>query len=90
MMGWIKIKFSLRNIDVLPSYNSFVRPHFEYAVQFWSPHHAKDIVKMGVQRRATKMIPSLRNKPHEERLPHLNLLPLEKHRLQGKLIDRVL
>ncbi len=50
----IKRNFSLKNKDaVLPLYNSFVRPHLEYAVQFWSPHHAKDIAKLeGVQRRA--------------------------------------
>ncbi len=41
----------------------------------------------GVQRRVTKMIPSLRNKPYEEGLSHLKLFFLEKSRLRGKLID---
>ncbi len=46
MMGWIKRKFSFRNKDVvLPLYNSFVRPHLEYAVQFWSRRHSQDIPK---------------------------------------------
>ncbi len=53
-------------------YISLVRPHLEYAVQFWSPHHAKGIAKLeAAQRRATKMIPSLRNKSYEERLARL-------------------
>ncbi len=33
------------------------------------------------------MITSLRNKSYEERLASLNLFPLEKRRLRGKLID---
>ncbi len=55
-------------------------------MQFLSPHHAKDIAKLeAVQRRATKMIPSLRNKSYEERLARLNLFSLEKRFLRGKL-----
>ncbi len=54
MLGFIKRNFSFKNKDViLPLYTSLVRPYLEYAVQFWSPHHAKDIAKLeGVQRRA--------------------------------------
>ncbi len=57
-------------------------------MQFWSPYLAKDIAKLeAVQRRVMKMIPSLRNKSYEERLPRLNLFSLEKRRLRGKLIQ---
>ncbi len=60
MLGFINRNFSFKNKDIiLPLYNSLVTPHLEYAVQFWSPHHAKNIAKLeAVQRRATKMIPS--------------------------------
>ncbi len=89
MLSFMKRNFSFKNKDIiLPLYNSLVRPHLEYAVQFWSPHLAnKDIAKSeAVQRRATKMIPSLRNKSYEERLARLNLFSLEERRLRGKPI----
>ncbi len=67
-------------------YISLVRPHLEYAVLFWSPHHAKGIAKLeAVHRWATKMIPSLRSKSYDERLAQINLFSLEKRRLRGKL-----
>ncbi len=47
ILGFINRNFSFRNKDViLPMYISLVRPHLEFAVQFWTPHHAKDIGKL--------------------------------------------
>ncbi len=85
----IKRNISFKNKDVLALYNGFVRPHYlEYAVPFWYPHHAKDITKLGgVQRKASKMIPSLHNKPYGGRLSHLYLFSLEKRRTRGNLIE---
>ncbi len=70
ILGFININFSFKNKDIILSMDiTLVRPHLEYAVQFCSPDHSKDIAKLeAVQRRATKMIPSLRNKPYEETL----------------------
>ncbi len=89
MLGFIKINLLFKNKDViLPLYTSLVKPHLEYALQFRSPRHAKDIAKLeSVQRRTTKMIPSLRNKIDEERLSNLNMFSLDKCRRPGKLID---
>src|SRR5215813_14170024 len=68
MLGFIKSSISSRKKDVfLPLYKSLVRPHLEYAVQFWSPHYRRDIGCIEkVQKRATRMIEAMRGKTYEE------------------------
>ena len=66
---------------------SMIRPKLEYAAVVWSPHKKKDIRKIErIQRAATKMVPTLRDLPYEERLERLNLQTLEKRRERGDLI----
>ena len=73
---------------ILQLYKSLVRPHLEYCVQALRPHLQKDIDLIeGVQRRATKMIPNLKNKTYEERLNNLQLTTLETRRLRGDSIE---
>ncbi|KAG0416960.1 hypothetical protein EQH57_1065, partial [Dictyocoela roeselum] len=75
MLGMISRTISYKNQhSMVKLFNAFVRPHLEYVVQFWSPFHRKVVIKFEkVPRRATKLIPSLRNKSYEDRLRELNL-----------------
>ena len=65
-----------------------MRPHLEYSVHLWSPSLRKDIeIFERIQRRATKLIPSLRTYPYNVRLKKLGLQTLEVRRLRGQLIE---
>ncbi len=48
MLDFINKNFFENKDTILPLYTSLVRPNLEYAAQFWSPHHAKDIAKLEV------------------------------------------
>ena len=67
---------------------TLVRPHIEYANQVWCPHLVKDIVTLeNVQRRATKMVPQLKDLTYEERLRELKLPTLAYRRVRGDMIE---
>jgi len=54
---------------IIPLYKTIVRPHLEYCIQTWRLHCKKDIDMLErVQRRATKMIPTVENISYEMRL----------------------
>ena len=61
MLGIINRGVSYKSAEVISKlYISYVRPYLEYYIQSWI--NVKDVDMLdGLQRRATKMIPSLRN-----------------------------
>ncbi|KAK8747068.1 hypothetical protein OTU49_016973, partial [Cherax quadricarinatus] len=89
LLGFISRSVSNRSPEViLQLYTSLVRPHLDYAAQFWSPYYRMDINSLeNIQRRMTKLIHSIRNLPYEERLKTLKLHSLVRRRMRGDLIE---
>ena len=62
------------NQHFLMLYKALVRPHLEYANSVWNPYKKKNITALeNVQRRATKLIPGLKDMTYEHRLRKLKL-----------------
>merc|ERR1712240_722354 len=89
MLGLIRIGFSCLDKEIFMNlYPVLVRPLLEYCVQVWSPYKRKFINLLeGVQRRATKLVPELRELQYEERLKKLGLTTLEERRVRGDMIE---
>jgi len=63
-----------------------VRPHIEYANSVWHPYKKKDIETIEkVQKRATKLVISVRKSTYKDRLIELNLHTLKYRRIRGAL-----
>ena len=88
ILGLIAQSLDFKNPSVINKlYRSIIRPHLEYAVSAWSPNLIKDSDRLErVQRRATKLIPNIRNKSYENCLKYLNMFFLQKRRLRADLI----
>ncbi|CAC5375636.1 unnamed protein product [Mytilus coruscus] len=69
-------------------FKALVRPNLEYANSIWSPYRKADITSIEtVQKRATKMLPTMRDLPYEDRSRKLKLPTLRFRRLQGDMIE---
>ena len=84
------VRRSFANIDevTLPLlYKSMVRPLLEYGNTIWGPHSKVDQKKLErVQRRATKMVASIKNLPYPLRLRRLELPSLYFRRRRGDMV----
>ena len=68
VIGMIRRNITYKeNSLIVPLYKAIVRPHLD-CIQAWSPYLRKDIDTLEkIQRRATKLIPGLRDLTYEER-----------------------
>ncbi len=84
ILGIVKQTFDTLDNELLPIvYQHQVRPH---AFRIWKYYVASSLYSKyenkieGVQHRATKLIPELKDKPYQERLHSLNLYSMEYRR----------
>jgi hypothetical protein len=89
ILGIINRTFVSLDEETLPIvYKCQVRPLLEYGNVIWNARFIADIKKVeGVQRRATKTIPSLQDKKYQERLKILKLYSMEYRRKRGDMIQ---
>ena len=89
ILGLINRTIEYRDTGILLRlYKSLVRPHLEYCVPVWAPHYLKDKALIeSIQRRFTRMIPSIRKFSYEDRLIKLGLWSLEDRRIRADLVE---
>ncbi|XP_072017068.1 uncharacterized protein [Amphiura filiformis] len=87
--GVIKRSFDYMDRETFQSlYKTLIRPHVEYANCIWHPAFHKDLLSVEkVQRRATKIVPELKELSYAERLEALKLPALAYRRVRGDLIS---
>ena len=89
MLGLVRKTFTLLDETTIPRlFTALVRPHLEYGNVIWHPIYRKDQLEVEkVQRRATKLIPSISDLPYENRLKILKMPSLYFRRRRGDMIQ---
>ena len=89
VLGLIRKSFECKDYDVMVKlYKSLVRPIIEYNNVLWGPFYVSDNQKVErIQRKATRIIPSISQLSYRDRLRHLNLPSLQHRRRRGDLIS---
>ena len=88
VLGIIKKSHVTRDADTISTlYKAMVRSLLEYGNVIWGPHYRMDMKTIeAVQRRATKLVDEIRDKPYKERLKALKLPSLIYRRRRGDMI----
>ena len=88
ILGLVKNSFDYINeTSISLLYKALIRPIIEYSNVVWGPIYKMDMKKIEqIQRRATRLIPSLRPLPYEARLQQTGLPSLLYRRRRGDMI----
>lgn len=85
------IRRSYQHLDrnsVKMLFTALVRPHLEFANVAWSPRFKKDKKLIeGVLRRASKLVPELKELEYEQRLQRMGLPSMQYRRDRGDMIE---
>ena len=89
MVNYIRHTFKYIDKEIFTFlYKSLVRPHLEFASCIWSPAQKFNINAIEkVQRRATRLVPEIRELRYEDRLRALNLETLSYRRMRADLLE---
>lgn len=89
MIGLLRRNFdrmSISSFTVL--YKSMVRSHLDYCNSVWAPYLKSDTEDLEkIQKRATKILPALRNLSYPDRLKRCGLPTLKFRRIRGDMIE---
>ena len=85
ILGLIRCSFEFLDAETM---KALVRPHLEFSNMAWSPMLERDKALIeGVLRRATKIIPGLKDLPYVQRLKAMKLPSMSYRRIRGDLIE---
>ena len=89
ILGQIRRSFQFLDVETMRQlFTSLVRPHLEYANVVWAPRMKKDINLIeGVLRRATKMIPGMKDLEYHQRLEKAKIPSMKYRRERGDMIE---
>ena len=89
MLGQIRRSFQYLDVETMRQlFTSLVRPHLEYANVVWAPRMKKDINLIeGVLRRATKIIPGMKDLEYHQRLKKAKIPSMKYRRDRGDMIE---
>jgi hypothetical protein len=89
LLGLIRRSYEyLDGPTMVQLFTSLIRPHLEYGNVVWSPRYKKNHTSVeNVHRRATKLVPGLRDLDYPQRLRNLKLPSLLYRRARGDMIE---